>query len=74
MSARMAFGRWAADNRMGCPGLLLGPVAVHDASRCQQYQRRATGFWNDLLIARFATFPARRRRVSGEIYVLCADD
>jgi hypothetical protein len=55
---------------MGRPGLLLGPVAAHDALRCQLYQRRVTGFWSDLLIARFATFPARRGRASGELSVL----
>lgn len=50
---------------MGRPGLLLGPVAVHDALRCQLYQRRVKGFWSDLLIAQFATFRARRGRASG---------
>jgi len=61
----MAFGIWAVDNRTESPGLC--PVADHDASRCQQYQRRGMGCWSDLLIARFATFPARRRRVSVEV-------
>ena len=54
---------------MGCPGVQLGLVAVHYASGCQQFQRRAMGFWSDLLSARFAIFPTRRR-VSGEPLVL----